>query len=110
MKIRTINLKGHIPLPNDSAIEFLRAEMTLAQYHLPFALVRYALQGVEQEYGLRLDLDKRVFLDHFDDDEKLEQVAQNALPRIVEVVGDALYPRETRRPDAYFSPQAEPAA
>lgn len=109
MKVRAIDLKGHIPLPNDAAIEFLRAELPLARLHSPFALIRYALRGVEQEYGLRLDLDKRVFLDHFDDEE-LEQVAQNAVLRIVEVVGDALYPRAALPQDAYFSPQAEIAS
>jgi hypothetical protein len=29
-----------------------------------FVLVRYALEGKEQELGLRLDLDKKIFLDH----------------------------------------------
>jgi len=105
MKIYAIDLKGKIPLPDGAAIEFLRVEKALARLHSPFALIRYALHGVEQKYGLRLDLDKRVVLDHFEDDEKLEQMTQNALPRIIEVVGDALYPRQAQQPEAYFSPQ-----
>src|SRR5262249_58310486 len=32
-----------------------------------FVLIRYSLEGKEQELGLRLDLDKRIFLDHIDD-------------------------------------------
>ncbi len=109
MKVRTIDLKGRISLPNDAGIEFLRAEMALAHLNVSFAIVRCALHGVEQEYGLRLDLDKRVFLDHFEDDEKLEEAAQNALPKIIEVGGEALYPRQAPpEPVTYFSRISEP--
>jgi hypothetical protein len=38
-------------------------------------LVRYALEGKEQELGLRLDLDKKIFLDHLPDP-KLDEIAQ----------------------------------
>jgi len=37
-------------------------------------------------------------------------MAQNSLPRIIEVVGDALYPRQAQQPEAYFSPQAAMAS
>jgi hypothetical protein len=50
------------------------------EYHGPFALIRYALNGVEQEYGLRLDMDKRVILGHFEDEE-LEGTIQVAAPK-----------------------------
>ena len=44
-----------------------------------------------------------------EDDEKLEEAAQNALPRIVEVGGDALYPRQAPpQPVTYFSRLSEP--
>jgi len=86
-KIRTINLKGHVA--GGASIEFLRAEVP-ETHRLPFALIRYSLQGVEQEYGLRLDLDKRVFIDHFEDEEK-EKTIESAAPKIVEFLGSILY-------------------
>jgi hypothetical protein len=91
MEFRAIDLKGHVP--NGAAIEFLRAEVPAGDYHGPFALIRYALRGVEQDLGLRLDMDKEVFLDHFEKKE-LEDTIQDAAPKIVEYVGSVLYPRE----------------
>jgi hypothetical protein len=73
-------------------VKFLRAEVPTGQYYSPFALIRYTLQGVEQNLGLRLDMDKRVFLDHFEDEEK-EGVIRKAAPKIVELVGAVLYSR-----------------
>jgi hypothetical protein len=52
---------------------FLRAEWW--DDHSRFVLVRYALEGKEQEFGLRLDLDKKIFLDHLPDP-KLDEIAQ----------------------------------
>jgi hypothetical protein len=43
-----------------------------------FVVVRFAYKGEEaKKDGIRLDLDKRVFLDHFDKelDEKVQQMA-----------------------------------
>jgi hypothetical protein len=54
--------------------------------------IRYALGGEEQELGIRLDMDKRAFIDHFEDEE-LEKTIQQAAPKIVERVGSVLYPR-----------------
>ena len=34
---------------------------------LPFAIVKYELAGTLQKKGLRMDLDKRVFLGHYED-------------------------------------------
>jgi hypothetical protein len=42
-------------------VRFLRAEVPSEPS--PFALVRYDIEGEEQPTGLRLDMDKRVFLD-----------------------------------------------
>ena len=91
MEFRAIDLKGHVP--NGASLEFLRAEVPAGEYYGPFAIIHYALNGVEQDLGLRLDMDKEIFLDHFDEEE-LEQAAQKAIPKIVEVVGAALYPQE----------------
>lgn len=32
-----------------------------------FVVVKYALKGEEPDFGLRIDLDKRIFLDHLND-------------------------------------------
>lgn len=75
-------------IPRDGKVEFLRAE-TSAKYRTPFVLVRYALNGDEQKEGLRLDLDKRAFLDHFEDPSLEAALAQAAGP-IAEIVGKIL--------------------
>jgi hypothetical protein len=46
-------------------LAFLRAEWWDDRSR--FVLVRYSLEGKEHELGLRLDLDKKIFLDHFND-------------------------------------------
>ena len=49
-----------IALPDQSRsapIHFLRVEMAAGNI-APFALVRYALDGTEQEQGLRLDIER----------------------------------------------------
>lgn len=53
-----------------------------------FALVRYSYQYKEQEFGLRLDLDKRVFLDHLEDP-KLDKIIESYAKIIWEIVADA---------------------
>lgn len=91
MKVRTIDLKGYIP--NGNSLEFLRAEVAVGQYRSPFALIRYALEGVEQNLGLRLDMDKRAFIDHFEE-EDLESAIQKAAPKIAELVGSSLHSQD----------------
>lgn len=51
----------------------------------PFALVHYSLDGDEQKLGLRLDVQKVAFLDHFDDASR-EAIVQQAAPKIVEIL------------------------
>lgn len=46
-------------------VAFLRAD--LSAKNSPFAVIHYAYDGEEQKLGLRLDLDKLVFLDHPED-------------------------------------------
>jgi hypothetical protein len=72
----------------EGSIEFLSAETSGTGYS-PFAIVRYAIDGQEQDLGLRLDLDKQVFLDHFDDEGR-EAIVEHAAPIISGVVGDYL--------------------
>ncbi len=89
-EILTIDLRNQIPVKGK--VEFLRAE-TAAKYRTPFVLVRYALNGAEQKEGLRLDLDKRAFLDHFEDSSLEASVAKEART-IAEFVGDFLCRRD----------------
>ena len=88
-KTKLLDLKGMVP--GDSGIEFLGAEVP-EDRGVPFALIHYALDSQKQAYGLRLDLDKRVFLDHFEDDEEREAVLIRSAPIIVKVLGSILYP------------------
>lgn len=85
LQYRKIDLKNAIEA--DPRLEFFSAEV-LEEPPIPFAAVRYAIDGEEQAVELRLDLDKRVFIDHLED-EKLEKLIQVAAPRIVAFLGDA---------------------
>jgi hypothetical protein len=86
----SVELRGRVK--GGASIEFLRAEVAEGHRRIPSALIRYSLNGVEQAYGLRLDLDKQVVLDRFEDDEKQETV-ERAVPEILEVLRSALYAR-----------------
>lgn len=66
-KFWRIDLREHVS--SDGPIEFLYAEVS-APSTGPLAIVHYADEGKEQQYGLRFDMDKRVFIDHLDDPEK----------------------------------------
>ena len=91
-KVRTVSLRHNVP--KDASLKFLRVELVRGGF-TPFALVRYAEAGVEQPLGLRLDLDKRAFLDHFDDPIK-EDLANRVSRKIVRLVGKRL--RSRRKP------------
>ena len=66
-------------------LRFISAEVPM-DAHIPFALVRYVVYGEpDPKHGLRLDMHKRVFLDHFDDKSTEESAAQ-AVPKIIEAV------------------------
>ena len=78
-KRRKVDLKGRIK--GGAGIEFLFAELPYA-HPLPFAVVYYSEAGEQQLLGLRLDLDKQVFLDHFEDAKK-EKVLHRAAPHLV---------------------------
>jgi hypothetical protein len=86
----SIDLKGRVR--GGASIKFLRAEVNEEHRRIPFALIRYSLDGVEQAYGLRLDLDKQVVLDRFEDKEKQETV-ERAVPEILKVLRSNLYAR-----------------
>ena len=55
---------------------------------VPFAIVNYKLAGKLQKKGLRMDLDKRVFLDHFDDAAFEQSLAALGIP-VATAIGKA---------------------
>jgi hypothetical protein len=86
-----IDLKDHVE--GGASIEFLRVEVPDGHRRIPSALIRYSLDGVEQTYGLRLDLDKQVVLDRFEDDKEKQETVERAVPEILEVLRSTLYAR-----------------
>ncbi len=82
---KTVQLPKHLSTNQD--FKFLEAVLFEVP-RLPFAIVHYAVQGASEEMGLRLDLDKQVFLDHFDDADN-EALASAAAPEIVGFLGSA---------------------
>jgi hypothetical protein len=81
--ILTIPFNGKVS--GGAGIEFKRAEVPQIEDPV-FALIRYARNGNEPEIGLRLDLDKQVFLDHFEEGSPQERVLLDAAPRILQLV------------------------
>ena len=77
---KTVRLNGSVP--RNESLEFVEVEL-FTKPEIPFAIVKYKLQGALQTEGLRLDLDKQVFLDHLDSAAE-EAVAATAASAIVE--------------------------
>ena len=83
---RTIPL--NIQPPAHPAIRFLWAEVNDRQY-VPFALITYSIGGAKRRKALRLDLDKRVFIDPQDEEApeaEFSTIANGAAPAIAERV------------------------
>jgi hypothetical protein len=71
--------------PSSATVQFIRAEVPA--YRSPFIRVFYAVRGQEEKFALRLDVDKRVFLDHLEnpaDDQFVRRVA----PQIANLVSE----------------------
>jgi hypothetical protein len=60
-EIKSVSLREVKPL---GLVDFLRAEWRSAASH--FAIVHYSVDRKERDFGVCLDLDKRVFIDAFD--------------------------------------------
>lgn len=73
---RHIDLRNAVPL--SGSVQFVKAAVSAASLGPSFAIVYYERDGETQEYGLRLDLDKRLFLDHFEDPTEEEVIASSA--------------------------------
>ena len=93
-EIRSVDLKE---VPGNDFIEFLRIEIPERKGYgpIPFARVRYALNGdqKEQENGLPMDLGKGIFIATFEDEElgeisreELEKTLRKAAVEIVKIV------------------------
>jgi hypothetical protein len=91
MDYRTKTVDLPKDLPHSAGLSFLRA-IVFEQPRLPFAIVNYAIDGEEHESGLRLDLGKRVFLDHFEEAGR-EQAASDAAMRIVSFLASEYQPK-----------------
>ena len=76
---KTIRLNGSVP--RNESLEFVEANV-FTKPEIPFAIVRYKLYGTLHAEGLRLDLDKQVFLDHLEETSQ-EAIAESAAPAIV---------------------------
>lgn len=63
-------------------VALLEAEMPVERS--PFVLVHYAVEGERQRWGHRLDLDKRAFLDPFEDGSPSE--VQELADRLTDVL------------------------
>lgn len=66
----------------DTVISLIDAQVPTGT---PFVLVRYMVRDVEQGHSLRLDLDKGVFLDLFDDT-TLDGQLQRSASEVVNII------------------------
>ena len=90
--MQSISLEGKIE--GGASISFLSVEVPFeADRYIPLALVRYAIDGKPQAYGLRLDLDKRTFADHLDNPDQ-EKILDDARGAIIEIAAKELRRRE----------------
>jgi hypothetical protein len=83
---RTVKLPSR--LSGSGGFLFVHA-IVFDEPRLPFAIVKYSVAGREEKLGLRLDLDKQVFLDHFEDSID-EKAAREAAPQIVTFLAEGV--------------------
>ncbi|MEP7366147.1 MAG: hypothetical protein ABI972_23045 [Acidobacteriota bacterium] len=75
LEIRTVSVEGH--LQAGERFEFLALDLA-TEPKLPLATAYYAVDGVREPYGLRLDLDKRIILDSLTDEALQDEADQCA--------------------------------
>ena len=88
-EVCSIPLQGQVQGGDD--LEFLEAEVS-TKYDIPFVVVRYSVSGQKQKTGLRLDLDKQVFIDHVEGNGEKQRTLDRAAREIVKVLGSAFRP------------------
>lgn len=91
IKIISIDLADRFPPEGD--LQFLRAELPRGSYMYFLALVKYALYGYEPQTGLRLDLDKHAFIDHFENLPDVEKIAQRSASELSNYIASKLRKR-----------------
>lgn len=87
LTIKTLDIAGRVQ--GIDAIEFLRVELQYEDGNGPLFLarVRYARNGIEQEDGLPIDLDKGAFISTVSiQNEGLEEKLQEIGPEIAKIV------------------------
>ncbi len=91
LRIKTLDLAGRVPGPD--SIELLRVELYYDGEYGPLsgARVRYARDGVEQENGFPIDLQKKAFVATVPIQEAgLEEELQKIGPEIARIVYEDL--------------------
>ena len=73
--VRVIPLEGTVPENESGSLEFLSIAVSATATGL--GVVQYKDEGKKQPLGLRIDLDKGVFLDHLDDESKEETLVNS---------------------------------
>ena len=87
LTIKTLDLAGRVPVTD--SIDLLRVELRYENGYGPLflALVKYARDGVEQEGGFPIDLDKGAFIANIPMQKAgLEEVLQKVGPKIAQIV------------------------
>lgn len=91
LTIKALDLDKRVP--NIDAIEFLRVELQYEDGNGPLFLarVRYSQNGIEQEEGFPIDLDKGAFISTVSiQKEGLEEKLQEIAPKIAKIVREDL--------------------
>ena len=91
LTIKTLELAGRVPITD--SIDLLRVELRYENGYGPLflALVKYARDGVEQEGGFPIDLDKGAFIANIPMQKAgLEEVLQKVGPKIAQIVREDL--------------------
>jgi hypothetical protein len=84
-----ISLKGRIP--GGASLGFFSIVIPMENdRYIPLTLVKYTINGELQKYGLRFDLDKRSFADHFLENPDQENVLRAAVPKLIEIATEAI--------------------
>ena len=85
MNISSVDIRGKIEPINH--VNFIRVEWTYAAPH--FALLRYEIAGKEQDFGVRMDMDKRMLMEDLEDP-ALNRTLRERSPDIWRVVVGAI--------------------
>src|SRR5262245_27222333 len=91
--VRTIELGHHVP--SFPRVSFLRAEIPVRHFS-SLVRIKYALDGQEKKDGLRLDINKQVFLDNIPGHPEMSPILQEVAPEIAQYLGSVLFKAESK--------------